>query len=359
MGSFRCAGSDRFFHIENIAKLKSQTIPISAVLSAQSVPRLEKISEAFQRIKYVNLKFRVVPCVSTATSGGYVCAFIADVADHVPNTDFGLSKLTSQGGAQTKKWWETATVPAALSGDLLYTSFSPQDPRLSSPGKFVLGVDGVASQDGSLTVYLDWEVVLSVPSLEGTEAEEPKNPSLSISLWTKGGSKGLYALQTPGKYDTLSQDARKLFVDPLPSTMFRLSSVRGFVENASNLAGQFRAFSKVFIDSDYNMWPWNIEDTKMENLSFGHTLIAAQGENVEWIDKDPNVKGFQRGSEFLCHVPAWMPCPSSPDVSLENSISSPPYRTDRSQFLSELLSHLKERNLLETEISSALSLIHI
>lgn len=307
MGTFRCSGSDRLFHVDDISAFKPTTIPISSPITAQSVPRLEKISEAFQRIRYVSLKMRVVPQVSTATSGGYVAAFVADVADTIPDSQFGLSKLTSQAGAQTKKWWETATVSAYLSNDLLYTSFSPQDPRLSSPGKFVLAADGISSQRGSMTVYLDWDVLLSVPSLEGTEQEETSIFTSSKQIWTKAGTAGLWALLKPGDYNTLSQDARKCFLDPKPSSYLRFNGVRGFVENKSDVAGQLVSFDTLWIDANFNMYAYNSEDTYIKQLSFGHTMILAKGENFEPIDKGDKVSSFLRGSRFHCHVPAWLP----------------------------------------------------
>lgn len=317
VGHFKCSGSDRLLHIDDISTLKSTSVPISIPITAQSIPRLEKISEAFQRVKYRSLKFRVVPQISTATSGGYVCAFVSDVGDNVNSSEYGLSKLTSQAGAQTKKWWETATCVSCLSGDLLYTSFSIEDPRLSSPGRFVLGVDGRASQKGSLTVFLDWDVDLSVPSLEGPEQEESKIPTLSLSLWTKAGDQGLFFLKNPTDYGSLDQNARVGIASPQPNSYFRLSTPRGFVENKNNSAGQFRAFNVVYIDPDFKMWPTNVEESKMTELSYGHTLIAATSENIEWTDKGTALKNFHRGSLYLSHVPTWMPLEEFQNVSFE------------------------------------------
>lgn len=267
-------------------------------------------------MRYHSLRFRVVPQVSTATSGGFVCAFIADVSDRIPSSEFGLSKLTSQVGAQTKKWWETASVQAKVVQELLYTSFSAEEPRLSSPGKFVLGVDGQASQKGSMTVYVDWDVSFSIPSLEGSEAEEAKIPTLQKSLWTKSGNNGVWALVTPGNYDSLSQDARKCLVDPAPNTFFSFTSPRGYVENKDNVAGQFRAFDSVWIDNSFLMWPWNSEDKQDVALSYGHTLIAAKRENVEF---EAPAQVFLRGSKYLSHVPVWMQSIKGMDECQETS----------------------------------------
>lgn len=336
MGHFRCSGSDRLLHIDDISTLKPTTVPLSIPITAQSVPRLEKIAEAFQRITYKSLKFRVVPQVSTATSGGYVCAFIADVGDSVSSSEYGLSKLTSQAGAQTKKWWETASCNSCLSGDLLYTSFSVEDPRLSAPGRFVLGVDGVSSQRGSLTVYMDWDVDLSVPSLEGPEMEESKIPTLQYSLWTKAGSNGLYFLTNPKQYSSLTNDARAGIKNPMPNSVFRLSTPRGFVENVSNAAGQLRSFNLVSIDSSYRMWPMNPEESEMTELSYGHTMVAATNENIEWSDKN-SLQNFHRGSLYLCHAPAWLPSPQPWNVSPKDSQKSSTMEQKLTSFLASSL----------------------
>lgn len=354
MGIFECYGSDRLFHIEDISTLQSTSVPISIPVTAQSIPRLEKISEAFQRVRYLQLKFRVVPQISTATSGGYVASFVSDVNDLIPPTEYGLSKLTSQAGAVTKKWWETAVIAAALSPDLLYTSFSIDEPRLSSPGRFVLGVDGRASQRGSLTVYLDWKVHLSVPSLEGPEMEESKIPTLTLGLWTKSGYSDVWFLKKPGDYNTLTNDARAGIVNPIPNSFFRLSTPRGFTENASNAPGKFVAFNIVHIRDNYNMVAWNSEESEISELSFGHTFLAAPGENIEWRDKNTFKKNFHLGSSFLCHVPTWMPSETLERLSQVDSQNSSEQDTQsNNSFRSSLEKCLTSQKSLDTEMLSA------
>lgn len=354
MGTFECSGTDRLAHIEDISTLSPTSVPLSFPITAQSVPRLEKIAEAFQRIIFLTLTIRVVPQVSTATSGGYVAAFVSDVTDDIPPTENGLSKLTSQAGACTKKWWESASVRAALSHDLLYTSFSIQDPRLSSPGRFVLGVDGRATQRGSMTVFLDWKVRLSVPSLEGPETEESKIPVLQYELWTKAGEGDVWFLTKPGDYKTLTNDARKGIVNPIPNSYFRLSTPRSFVENSSNSPGQLISFNVIHIRENYQMVGYTSENKELSNLSFGHTMLAAAGENIEWKDKSPLSKNFHLGSPFLCHVPTWMP--SQPSDKQSFPVSPPSSITETNQTTS-LRSLLKEcqtsQKPLDTEMLSA------
>lgn len=180
--------------------------------------------------------------------------------------------------------------------DLLYTSFSDDEPRLGSPGKFVLGVDGSSSQPGSLTVYVDWTVTLSGPSLE---LDAPAAiPTAKYSVWSKAGSSGLWALKDPNKYDTLTQKASVAFPGVPNNSTITLPGMRGFTENKDNAAGTFVAFHKIFVDASGNMWPRTVENTKIETLSFGHTLILDRKEPVEFESVSLN---RQRGLMYLSY----------------------------------------------------------
>lgn len=239
-----------------------------------------------------------------------MAAFFQDVSDRVSESQYGLSKLTSQQGAATKKWWETATMNAATPPDLLYTSFNPEEPRTGSPGKLVVACDGKASQRGGLTVYVDWSVTLMTPSLEGPEEEEGKIPSLQLPLWTKSGTPGVFGHPKAGDWSSLTQDARRVLPGVLPDSTFRLSSPRYFSDNVSNAPGSLVGFAKVYVDPSFNMWPSHEEKRKVDSIAYGHTLLATKGENVEFID-NAKLKVFRKGSRYLCHVPAWIS--SQPD----------------------------------------------
>lgn len=134
--------------------------------------RLDVQASAYQRIKWLSLKFRISPQISTAVSGGYVAAFVQDPTDIVPDGEAGLNALTSQSHSVTKKWWEDSIINAPMPQELLFTNITGSELRWSSPGQFVLASDGKATSAGSLTVYLDWSVELSVPSLEKVGLEE-------------------------------------------------------------------------------------------------------------------------------------------------------------------------------------------
>lgn len=285
----------------DISKLAELAIAFEQPLSPQSLPRLEKLSDAFQRIKYKRLAFRVVPQISTATSGGYVAAFVNDVTDRFTKGEKGLAKLTSMQGSKTCKWWENTTIVPPTSDDLFYTSGSANDPRWSSPGKFVLGVDGKANQIGSLTVFLDWSVELCIPSLEGDDNTHSDIPELRYSVWTKDKEDGLWALPNPKDYTTLTQDARIAIPGTVqPGSVYRVSGMRGFNTYASEgYASKFVGFNKIYVDSKYQMWPSTEEYEKIGDKSCGHTQVCAKGEFLdhEHADDLNSPKGF----EYLCH----------------------------------------------------------
>lgn len=305
------SGTDRLYHVEDISRLSAGRIALETPINAQSLPRLEKVSDAFQRIKFKKLQFRVTPQISTATSGGYVVAFCADVTDRFWSNEKGLSKLTSQKGSKTQKWWEGATVIGQCTNDLLYTSTSLEEPRLSSPGKFVLAVDGRASQEGSLTVHLDWCVELSVPSLEGNGNDEKSIPELQYSLWTKAGDDGLWALIKDNDYNSLDQDARHAITGTVKtSSYYRLNGVRTFLVNTANAISGMVGFNYVYVGADYKMYAADPEDktarSKQTAYSYGHTMVAAKGEFLE-SEASQDDYHFLKGSRFLCHLPPWLP----------------------------------------------------
>lgn len=311
------SGTDRFAHIEDISTLKALSVPLQLVFSSTSIPRLGKVASVFQRIKFHKLTFRVVPQVSTATSGGYTAAFCSDPDDHFPDSESGLAKINSQKGARTCKWWETATVPAPSKPDLLYTSFSEDEPRLGSPGSFVLGVDGRSTQSGSLTVYVDWSVTLSGPALEDDSAKAI--PAALFSLWTKAGESGVWALLNPNNYSSLSQDARVAFKGVPANSYIRVNGLRNFLKNDSNSVTGLIGFHKIYVDASYKMWPSTPEDTKIGSASFGHTMLLAKGENVVFEASSSVFR--QRGLKYLSYQAPCDPLLKPSTESLEQLIS--------------------------------------
>lgn len=301
-----------------MSKLRGTSIAAEVPFLPTSLPRLERVCEAFQRVTYHKLTFRISPQVSTNTSGGYIAAFIGDVSDKIQNHAHGLSKLTSQQGSKTCKWWESTTVSYSPTKDLFYTSVSLQDMRLSSPGKFVLAVDGAASQEGGCTVYVDWDVTLSGPSLEEDEPEG-RPPTLLRPLVFKAGSAGIYVYKTD---KTTSNDIRKALPDAKPDTFYKFSSFRYMDRNVSNVASGIRGFITMQVQSNFTAYPYDFEG-RIDALSYGDNMIAEEGEQLDVEEvKTPH---FLKGSSFLCHIKPWTRLLA---LSRDRPLKSEPYWKD-------------------------------
>lgn len=162
------------------------TVCVDAFVSPGIFKRLALVARAYQRIRYVRLRFRVEPQMSTATSGGYIVGFVRDPADKVTTLD----GLTAQQGSVTTKWWQSAVIDATPPQRLFYTSDSAEV-REYCPGRLVLIVDGVATQTGSFTIFCEWKVELTSASLE-----EPKDVSVVTTtkknLYIVTGKTGLW-----------------------------------------------------------------------------------------------------------------------------------------------------------------------
>lgn len=278
-------------HINDVSTLSSTSIVIDAPFLPSSLPRLEKIAETFQRVKYHKLRFRISPQISTATSGGYVAAFIADVSDQYTNSEHGLSKLTSQYGSRTCKWWEDTTLTALCPPDLFYTSQSLTEPRSNAPGKFILAVDGKASQSGALTVYVDWDATFSGPSLE-EDVPSGVIPTLQRALFFKAGSDGIYVRTAK---DTYNQDIRKALPGAQPG-IYRFNGMRYMGKNEANAFTGIEGFNKMSVDSNFHAYPHDI-DGQLSYNSFHSTMVADVGENLDYQE----TQVFRpRGLQYLC-----------------------------------------------------------
>lgn len=188
------SGQDRLLHVADIKNRTHGSIIVSEMVTPASFVRLSKIASAWQRVVWVELMFRVVTQITSAVSGGYVAAFVRDPADDGPAVagENSLIWLTSQQGAVASKWWQSSNLRIPLEKRSYYTSVGV-DVRDYSPGRFVLAVDGVANQSGSVTVYAHWRVRLTEGSLE--VPSETTSPVTSITdVGNINGKKGLYAL---------------------------------------------------------------------------------------------------------------------------------------------------------------------
>lgn len=189
----RMSGVDRVYHTSRVMMFAYEEIVCDILVVPAIFPRLKLVSEAFQRIRYLRLEFRVEPQMPTTTSGGYAVAFVRDPADEVAT----LNALTAQQGSVTTKWWQSSRVSATPPNRLFYTSDSTEV-REFSPGRLVIMADGVATQSGSVTVFCDWSVELSAAGYD-PPSKAVAHPAALMDLLTRVGHQGLFSYGSSGE----------------------------------------------------------------------------------------------------------------------------------------------------------------
>lgn len=290
----REAGRDRFAFVDDVSTLSSQSIAIQQVFTPHMVQRLRVLSSAFQRVKYNKLRFIIEPQTSSATSGGYTAAFVRDPTDLVPSGVAGLNRISANRPSVAAKWWETSTLTVPQTPDLLYTSSKPGEPRWSSPGIFVLGVEGKANQAGSLTIYVEYDVVFSEPSLESESSDELHDFACNVSMY--GGSRNLC------RNGERTTKASEILPRSQKGAIFTFNGPRTYARNKSD---QFNGIVNfLFIkhtDDDY-LCPCFADGTLYTDLSYGEPQMFWQGEKAMQT-ASPQTQGELTGSQFLCLQP--------------------------------------------------------
>lgn len=215
--SAQLRGVDRIAQIDDVSKFTSGQEVVNVLIVPALFARLKTVALAFQKVTYLNLRFRVEPQISTATSGGYVAAFVRDPADEVPKNNT-LAYLTSQQGSKTTKWWAESVVTTSLTKRVYYTSDGVEI-REYSPGRFVLAVDGKATQTGNLTVFCEWSVTLSSASLENPKSVTVEYTVVS-DLFTRSDSSDsvLYA-RGPGGW--IKEPINQLIAGVVPGNIMK------------------------------------------------------------------------------------------------------------------------------------------
>lgn len=183
------SGVDRLQHVGDVSIIKPGVVFLDLLIVPGDFERLKHVAKSFQKIRYNMLRFRIEPQISTTTSGGYVAAFIRDPAD-VPPKNKILNYLTSQQGSVTTKWWQATVIQVPIAKKEYYTS-QGVEVRDYSPGKIMIAADGQATQAGSLTVFVEWNVTLTQAGLEN-DIEVVKEYAALRDMYTRNGYKGLW-----------------------------------------------------------------------------------------------------------------------------------------------------------------------
>lgn len=295
----RLYGTDRVFHIPDASRFSQGSTMVDFAITSEVLPRLAHMGEAYQRVRFKKLVFRIVSMCPTTTSGGFAAAFVADPTDVLGSGNDALNRVVAQTGSKITKIWESATITSKLSGDLLFTSIPPQgDLRLSSPGRLWVVCESKPSSTVPMTIYVDWEVDFSVPSLESSTHEAgvlicQKNfytRSSKVGLWWEDGSGGDDPrTAVPGiEFDKFYQSKNKFYLD--------------------------------FTDEAGNYDTWVLVNDQAHGVTFapvgrnGKPIVKTTSKNQWAMEKGdvltPLAENRLAGAEFLC-----IPTPSAPSFS--------------------------------------------
>lgn len=171
--SARLCGVDRIGEPIDQSKLTKGAVVFDLLVEPTIARRMADLALAFQRVRYVKLRFRVTSHFPSIASGGYLAGFIKDPADKLPA--LAASYLISNTGAKVTNWWISTNYDCSLGATRYYTDRPTQDStgevapdtvRSYSPGRFVVVCDSIPNQTGSISLELEWEVVFSDATLK-------------------------------------------------------------------------------------------------------------------------------------------------------------------------------------------------
>lgn len=179
----RESGSDFIDSVEISDNVALGSEIFSVEVTPSMTERLHLSTSRFQRIRWLNMRFKLSPGMSASSAGEYAVAFIRDPSDNPALSDprARVQWLCGQKHSTIAKWWQPSTINVPITPDLLYTSAS-DDSRLYSPGRLVVYCAGSPFQKGSMSIWFDWNVQLSEPSIETEPEEEVKQVVLPYSL---------------------------------------------------------------------------------------------------------------------------------------------------------------------------------
>lgn len=322
------SGTDRFATIADISKLPAGSLAIDMMFDPGDVPRLRTVCRAFQHIRYKYLRFKIEPQISTATSGGYVAGFIPDPADVPPGGSELLEYITASQGSVTTKWWQQSTISTRVENRDYFTS-EGAEVREFSPGRFLMAVDGKATQSGNLTVFVEWSVSLHTPSFEA-EKQVAVPRTVLRNLYTKNDDVALWGKSDDGKYFDYSID--QLITGAAKGVVYRLRTPV-YVQEATDSA--LRAC-------------WYLNCTSSSRIQ-----LAREGPEDTFDKPASDVLLLLAGTELDLYTP--------PKVFLKQALSSPCPETigpgSMKETLSDLSSSIKLLSDLTRSLANSMSLI--
>lgn len=250
---------------------------------------MKLLAEAYQRIKYRKLIFKVVPMASTSVNGGYTAGFIRDCKDLI--TEDPTSALLASGGV-SKKVFDEATVVVGGVPDLYYTSREHQDSltRWSSPGSFVVTMDSGADRSFDLLIYVDWHIELSEPVSALEKGKDTTSIVLPFLICTKDANEGAYYSSDDGKTQKmLTSEALFQSVQPV-GTMVGFPNPRPYLEKTSSGTPDHvvNVYGLILGQNDHFRFLL-ATGRPSEDKSYGVTYLASKGETCS-VKIPENVK---------------------------------------------------------------------
>lgn len=305
----REAGRDRFMHVDDISKIDAGHSVVTLVFSPHLLPRLARLASAYQRYVVHKLVFHIVPMVSTATSGGYVAAFVRDPDDQI-NGKNAANILTATAGSITTKWWQDSSVACPQVADRFYTATTPGQERFSSPGALCIAVDGKATQSGSLTIYCEYDVSFYAAGLES----QPDNGNVVVVTDLRMAAGNDYIETGTGK-----KSAADMFIPtPVVGTVLVLPHPIYYLVNDSGSVTSLACYKYIHVVAANSVRPCSKTGTDYGQKTYNNATVLFEGEELT-ISKVPS-ENLQKGSEFLCYQRSTEPSRDS-GVTLERSSS--------------------------------------
>jgi hypothetical protein len=300
------SGVDRLFHVPDVKDYQDGKLVCDILIEPSAFDRLDVVASAFQRIVYKSLRFKVVTQINTLTSGGYVCAFVRDPSDVMDNGS--LNRLTSMRGSVTTKWYQSAIISA--NSPTSYFTSSGVEIREFSPGRFVLMADGAATQSGSLTIFVEWAVQLSGPSIERVA---DKTYVTNVDWWNRKGHTGIFYKVGA----TFADDVATLLPGAKEGDIFRLPSAIATVDGEA-----YRRFWYVKVKTKDELIP--LEDNGDEfAANFTHdNLFMPSGMKLEYVAPAPAGNLLQVRSLESTTAPESLLAPTQTESCSESSTLS-------------------------------------
>lgn len=176
-GGHRQTGSDLLTALTIQNTVNAGELIADIIITPSIAARLEVLSAAWQRLKYNRLTFEVNASASSIVGGEFVAAFVSDPTDRPPLKDAD-KWVKAHSGSITSSWWKSMNVRGPCPPQMMYTSFEANEPRFSSPGRFVVAVVNPPTSAATMSISLSWDVSFTQPSLE-TFADEDNNVYVS------------------------------------------------------------------------------------------------------------------------------------------------------------------------------------